>query len=104
VEERLPARLRKLEWVALPDGRHALVAADLRARLLGLAGLRWVPCDCALLIPRCRSVHTFGMRFAVDVEFLDRDGRALRRVETVRPWRIVWCRGAAAVVERPASG
>jgi uncharacterized membrane protein (UPF0127 family) len=98
----LPERLRRLGWAALPDGGRALVAHDRRARLLGLAGLEDLPAGVALLLPRCASIHTIGMRFALDVEFLDRDGRLLRRVEGVEPDRVVWCRGAAAVVERRA--
>ena len=39
-------------------------------RLLGLAGLPDLPAGAGLLIPRCRSVHTFGMRFALDILFV----------------------------------
>jgi hypothetical protein len=45
------------------------VADTFRRRLVGLA---WIgePPPIALLIPRCASVHTVGMRFAIDVAFL----------------------------------
>src|SRR3954452_3426009 len=76
------------------------VARGFRARLLGLAFRRSAPE--ALLISRCRSVHTCGMRFAIDVVFLDGEGRVLRVAERVRPWRVVSCRGARAVIEIPA--
>ena len=56
------------------------LARSARARLLGLALLRDLPPDRALLIAGCRSVHTFGMRFALDVVFLDAAGRPLRVV------------------------
>jgi hypothetical protein len=46
-------------------------------RLLGLAGLPAMPPGAGLLIPRCRSVHTFGMRFALDVLFVTIEGRSL---------------------------
>lgn len=39
-------------------------------RLRGLALLPGLPAGRALLIPRCRSVHTVGMRFAIDVAFI----------------------------------
>jgi phosphoribosyl-dephospho-CoA transferase len=42
------------------------------------------------------------MRFALDVDFLDADGRLLRRVEAVPPRRVVHCRRGAAVLERTA--
>lgn len=83
-------------------GVRVFVARRFRPRLLGLAGLREVPDDCMLLIPGCRSVHTVGMRFSIDVTFVDRHGRELRTVRGVRPWRVVGCRGAAAAIERPA--
>ena len=47
------------------------VAASFRARLLGLAGLRALPGGAALLIPSCAWVHTWGMRFPIDVAFVE---------------------------------
>jgi uncharacterized membrane protein (UPF0127 family) len=98
----VPARLSRLECLSLPGCPRAYVADSPRARLLGLAWLDELPGDCGLLIPRCRSVHSFGMRFDLDVRFLDADGRVLRRVEALPPRRVVWCQGAAAVLERAA--
>ena len=54
-----------------------------------------------LLIPRCRSVHTFGMRFALDLLWLDERGQVLRADRGVGPGRIRSCRAAAAVLEVP---
>jgi len=99
----VPARLRPLATVCLPGlCERAYVAASPRARLLGLALLEGLPAGHGLLIPRCRSVHTFGMRFALDVCFLDRDGRLVARRPAVPPNRVVGCREAAAVLELPA--
>ncbi len=84
------------------DGERIFVARSVRARLLGLAFLDDLPDDWALLIPGCASVHTFGMRFALDIVFLDEDGRTLRSCAGVLPRRLVSCRGAAAVLERRA--
>jgi len=78
------------------------VADGFCSRLLGLA---WRPRSQAgpgLLIPRCASVHTFGMRFALDVYFLDEAGRVLSVHRQVPPRRVLWHRGAAAVLEIPA--
>jgi uncharacterized protein len=75
-----------------------VVARSRRARLLGLA-LRRRPPAHALLLPRCRSVHTFGMRFPLDLIWLDREGRVLRVDEAVPPCRVRSCRRAAAVLE-----
>jgi uncharacterized protein len=76
-----------------------LVARSSRSRLLGLALRRRPPPGGALLLPRCRSVHTFGMRFALDLVWLDREGGVLGMDEGVRPWRVRSRRGAAAVLE-----
>jgi uncharacterized membrane protein (UPF0127 family) len=78
------------------------VAAGLRARLLGLSRLEREEAGPGLLIPRCASVHTFGMRFALDLYFLDAGGRPLAVRRTVPPRRVVGCRGAVAVLEVPA--
>lgn len=77
-------------------------ARSFLARTRGLAGLDDLPADAALLIPRCRSVHTFGMRFPIDVIFLDGDRRVVRVDSDVPPRRVVWARGARAVVETRA--
>jgi uncharacterized membrane protein (UPF0127 family) len=61
------------------------VADGWRARTRGLLGRDGI--DGALVLDPCRQVHTFGLRFAIDVAFCHRDGRVLRTV-TLRPWRI----------------
>ena len=75
------------------------LAASFRARLLGLAGLREMPPGAVLLIPRCSSVHTFGMRFDLDVLFLDGAFEVIGERRAVKPGRLVWHRGARAVAE-----
>jgi uncharacterized membrane protein (UPF0127 family) len=77
-------------------------ATGFRARLLGLAFRREPPHGHALLIRRCRSVHTFGMRFPLDIVFLDERGSPLRFAWDVPPRRVLVCRGAAAVLEAPS--
>jgi hypothetical protein len=82
-------------WIEVP------VAAGCRARLLGLALIPRERAGPGLLIPRCASVHTFGMRFGLDLVFLDRAGEPLLVRPAVPPRRLVSCRGAAAVLELP---
>jgi uncharacterized protein len=74
------------------------IARSRRARLLGLAFRRRPPGH-ALLLPRCRSIHTFGMRFPLDLVWLDARGRVLRVDRGVAPGRVRCCLRAAAVLE-----
>ena len=67
------------------------VASSSRARLLGLAGLGAIPGGTGLLIPRCAWIHTWGMRFAIDVAFVEwppaPDGCAVISVAAAVPSR-----------------
>jgi uncharacterized protein len=83
-------------------GREVPVARGLRARLLGLALLDRGHSGPGLLIPRCSSVHTFGMRFPLDLAFLDESGAAIEVRHRVGRGRIVSCPGARAVLEIPS--
>ena len=78
------------------------VAKDFRTRLLGLSWRSRERAGRGLLIPRCSSVHTFGMRFPLDVYFLDAEGRVLSVRRRVPPRRVLWQRGAAAILEIPS--
>ncbi|MFL5833606.1 MAG: DUF192 domain-containing protein [Solirubrobacterales bacterium] len=83
--------------------RPVPVAKGFRTRLRGLSRLERGEAGPGLLIPRCSSVHTFGMRFALDLYFLDRQGRVISVRRSVPPRRLAWQRGAAAVLEIPAA-
>jgi uncharacterized membrane protein (UPF0127 family) len=83
-------------------GLEVPVAITRPSRLLGLALLPRGRAGSGLLIPRCRSVHTFGMRFRLDLLFLDADGRVIELRRGVPPRRFVRCPGAAAVLELPS--
>ncbi len=73
----------------LVRGDDVLAAAELaetrRARRRGLIGRDGV--EGAFVLRRCRNVHTFGMRFPIDVAFCDRAGVVVH-VATLRPWRV----------------
>jgi uncharacterized protein len=79
-----------------------VVADSFATRLRGLLGRRSLPAGEGMLIRRESSVHTFFMRFAIDVVFLDAEGRVLRVDENVGPWRLKACRGARSVLELAA--
>lgn len=101
IRDGLARRLARLPVVTVL-GREVRVASGFRARLLGLAHLDLDEAGPGLLIRRCRSVHTFGMRFALDLVFLDGEGRVLSVRRGVPPRRFVADRRAAAILELPA--
>jgi uncharacterized protein len=96
-----PLRFRWLERAELL-GFEVPVAKTGLSRLLGLAFLPRERAGAGLLIPGCRSVHTFGMRFDLDVLFLDGEGRMLEIRRSVPARRCVRCPAADSVLELPS--
>lgn len=73
-------------------------------RLRGLLGRAPLGADEALDIAPCNSVHTIGMRYAIDVVFVDRSGLIVGVVEGLGPWRAAACWRATRTVELAAGG
>lgn len=73
-----------MAWL-VSDGRvlaSAEVASDRRQRKRGLLGRDGI--EGAFIIPKCRWIHTMGMRFPVDVAYLDRDGVVVKTLHMRR--------------------
>jgi uncharacterized membrane protein (UPF0127 family) len=83
-------------------GREVPIATGLRVRFLGLARLGLDEAGPGLLIPRCSSVHTFGMRFELDICFLSEGNQLLVVRREIPARRVISCRGARSVLEIPA--
>lgn len=100
----LAGRFDGLERVALPGNLTLLIAGDRRSRRRGLAHLdaEGLPAGCGLAFERCRSVHTIGMRFALDLVWVDADGTVVRLDRVVAPRRVRTCLAARGVVETAA--
>jgi uncharacterized protein len=94
-------RLERLPAEELGGGLCVHEARGMRARGRGLGGLDALPADRALRL-RCRSVHTFTMRFALDLIWLDGDGGVVRIDRAVPPRRHRGCARARAVIETRA--
>lgn len=75
------------------------MAETWRSRLLGLALLPVEDAGAGLVIPRCRRVHTVGMRFPLDIVFLGRKGEVVRVVEAVPAGRFLGEGKADSVLE-----
>jgi len=94
-----PSRLDALPGRDLPGGLRVAEAHTRAARLKGLAKLDAMPPTMALHIPKCWSVHTFTMRFPLDLVWLAKDGSVVRIDENVLPRRVRTCVRARSVVE-----
>ena len=78
------------------------LAATFRSRFLGLLGRRGLASREGLLIRPGGSIHTFFMRFAIDVVFLDGRGVVVKVVPHLRPWRLAFARGGREALELAA--
>lgn len=70
--------------------------------MVGLLGRASLPAHEGLLLEPAWSIHTWFMRFPIDVVFLDGDGRVVRVVERLGPWRLASARHARAAIELAA--
>ncbi len=95
-------RLDGLPGRELSGGLRVAEANSRGSRMKGLAKLDVMPERLALHIPRCRSVHTFTMRFPLDLIWLGKDGQVVRVDPAVPPRRLKWCLKARSVVEANA--
>ncbi len=98
MSERLINRTKNVEIAA-----RVRVASSFFSRLIGLLGKSGLPEGETLWIERCRSIHTWFMRFPIDVVFVD-DSLVVRKVcENVGPWRMTLpALKASSVFEMPA--
>ena len=75
-------------------------STTLLERAIGLLSHRCLTADEGMLLMPCRSIHTIGMRFPIDVVFLDSRLRITRIASDVAPGRLRWApRGTHCVLE-----
>jgi len=71
------------------------VAMDFFSRFLGLMGRSGLRADEAVFFPKCNSIHTFFMRFRIDVVFVDAEGKIIEIIEGLKAWRMLLPRSKA---------
>jgi uncharacterized membrane protein (UPF0127 family) len=82
---------------------HAAEVADTSAkRRTGLLKHEKLEPGEGLWIVPCESVHTFFMKFPIDLLYLDRHHKVRKARSAVRPWRLSACLLAHSVLELPA--
>lgn len=72
------------------------------SRSRGLLGRKGLGPGEGLWIVPCEAVHTFGMKFSIDLVYLDREYRIRKIRSNIRPWRLSACLSAHSVIELAA--
>lgn len=80
----------------------AEVADHGAARNKGLLGRDGLPAGGGLWIVPCEAVHTFGMRFPIDLVYIDRNKIVKKVRSSVPPWRLSGCLSAHSIIELPS--
>jgi len=71
-------------------------------RMRGLLLLPEPAPGAGLLIDPCAAVHTLAMSYPIDVIYLDKDYKVVRRIDALRPWRLSACKAARLTLELAA--
>jgi len=81
---------------------EVIAAFEPAARRKGLLGRDSFAKGSAMVIAPSNAIHTFWMRFAIDVLFVRRDGTVVKVCRSIPPWRTAATLWAYAVIELPA--
>lgn len=80
------------------------VARSFFDRLLGLMFLKRFKNSDGLIIEQCKSIHTFFMRFSIDVVFFDKNLEIVKIIRKMNPWRMSgFYLNASSVLELPSN-
>jgi uncharacterized protein len=74
------------------------VAEKMLERMVGLMFRAEMNGFDALLIKECRSIHTFFMRYPIDVVFLNASFEVRKIIRNIKPWRMTWIYFSASQV------
>lgn len=85
-------------------GQQVAMARSFWRRGKGLMFRAELPAGTGLVIDPCSSIHTFWMRFPIDVLYVDKNGTVLRADRAMKPWRLgpLFVRHGHLVIELPA--
>lgn len=67
--------------------QNILVADSMYSRLIGLM-FRETPEGDGLLLDPCTSIHTFFMRYSLDVVFLNKENKVIKIIRNLKPWKM----------------
>ena len=89
--------IRKSDGATVIPALH--VPSGARERTRGLLGRRGLADGEGMWFPKCRLIHTFGMKFPIDLVYLTKDNEVCKVVEGMRPGRLSACLAADSVIE-----
>jgi hypothetical protein len=94
--------IRAEDGATVIDPLH--VPRGMLARMRGLLGRDGLAYGEGMWFAPCWSIHTFGMRFAIDIVYLNRHGEVCKIVSEMRPGRLSACLSASSVIELASGG
>ena len=71
-------------------GQDVVIANTWQMRTKGLIGRAKLNSGKGLLIPNCKAIHTWFMKFPIDVVFLDKNYRVIKTVSGLKPFRLLF--------------
>jgi uncharacterized membrane protein (UPF0127 family) len=90
------------ERTGLVVADHLLSSFDSKTRRTGLLAHDSFPAGSAMIIVPTNAIHTFFMKFAIDLLFVSKDGRIVKMTKALRPWRMAAAWRAYGVIEMSA--
>ena len=69
---------------------NILIAETLVDRLIGLMFREKLVGSDGLLLNPCRSIHTFFMRYNLDIVFISSNNKVIKIIRDIKPWRMTW--------------
>ncbi|MHC1717118.1 MAG: DUF192 domain-containing protein [Acidaminococcaceae bacterium] len=81
---------------------EAKIADNFITRLKGLLGTDHLKEGSALIIRPCNGIHTLGMKYSIDVIFIDKSDKVIKIVSDMPSRKISTCNNASYVIETPS--
>lgn len=81
---------------------YVMQTSNVFERMQGLLGRAPLLPGQALLITSCSSIHTFFMRYPIDLAFITNNWQIKKLVHALKPFRLAWVPGTSMVLEMPA--
>lgn len=78
--------INKQNNIILAD--NVIMADTIFKRMKGLLGAKEIKKGYALILNPCNSIHTFFMRFPIDVLFLNKNNQVIKVVHSIKPFRL----------------